>query len=64
MLPLSVLNCLPGAVTWRYLLPGRIWLPGAGYGKEPGAVVVPAGGGLVPSSPGGPAQREGELGAG
>jgi hypothetical protein len=48
---LGVLNCLPSAVTSRYLLPGRGWLPSSGYGKEPGAVVVPAGGGLMPSSP-------------
>src|SRR5487761_521153 len=53
-----------GVVTSRYLLPGRGWLPGSGYGKEPGAVVVPAGGGLVPPPPGRPAQREGEPGAG
>src|SRR5712691_9980439 len=53
VLLLSVMDCLLGAVTSRYLLPGRSWLSGSGYGygKEPGAVVVPAGGGLVPSSP-------------
>jgi hypothetical protein len=62
--PLSVLNRLRVVVTSRYLLPGRSWLPGSGQGKEPGAVVVPAGGGLVPSPAGGPAQREGEPGAG
>ena len=45
-------------------LPGRGLLPGSGYGEEPGAVVVPAGDGLVPPSPGGPVQREGEAGAG
>src|SRR5438309_105427 len=33
------------AVTLRYLLPGRAGLAGAGCGEEPGAVVVPSGGG-------------------
>src|SRR5690348_15652763 len=44
------------------LLSGRGWL--SCRGEEPGAVVVPSGGGLMPPSPGGPAQREGEAGAG
>ena len=51
-------------VTLRHRLPGRGLLPGSGYGEEPGAVVVPAGDGLAPPSPGGPVQREGEAGAG
>ena len=33
-------------------------------GQQPGAVVVPAGSGLVAASPAGPAQAEGEAGAG
>jgi hypothetical protein len=41
----------------------RGWLPCRG-GKDPAAVVVPSGGGLMPWSPGGPAQYEGEAGAG
>jgi hypothetical protein len=39
-------------------------LPGSGYGEELGAVVVPVGDGLVPPSPDGPVQREGEADAG
>jgi len=52
----------PFAVTLRYLLPGRAGL--ADRGQQPGAVVVPSGGGLVAPSAGGPAQGEGEPGAG
>jgi hypothetical protein len=43
----------------RSLTPGS-----GGGGGEAGAVVVPAGCGLVAAPPGGPAQREGEPGAG
>jgi hypothetical protein len=32
VLLLSVMDCLLGAVTSRYLLPGRSWLSGSGYG--------------------------------
>ena len=64
VLPFSVMLCALDVVTLRYRLPGRGLLPGSGYGEEPGAVVVPAGDGLVPPSPDGPVQREGEGGAG
>ena len=63
-LPLGVMLCAPEVVTLRHLLSGRGLLPGSGYGEEPGAVVVPAGDGLVPPSLDGPVQREGEAGAG
>src|SRR3974377_1795857 len=60
---LSLTYCPLDVVTLRPLLPGRGWLSWTGR-EEPDAVVVPAGGGLVPSSPQRPAQREGEPGAG
>ena len=61
---LSVMFGGLGVVTLRYRLPGRGLLPGTGYGEEAGAVVVPAGGGLVAPPSGGPAQGEGQPGAG
>src|SRR3974390_3376313 len=62
-LPLSVMPWLADGVTFRHLLPGRCWLPGPG-GEQPGAVVMPAGDGLVQPSPDRPAEREGQAGAG
>ena len=64
VLALGVMFCAPEVVRLRHRLPGCGLLPGSGYGEEPGVVVVPAGNGLVPPSPGGAAQREGEAGAG
>ena len=63
VLPLSVMSRLAAGATFRHLLPGRGWLPGPG-GEQPGAVVMPAGDGLVQPSPEGPSQREGQAGAG
>jgi DNA-binding LacI/PurR family transcriptional regulator len=47
---LRVMGCLWGMATLRYLLSGRWCLSGSGDGLESGAVVVPAGSGLVESS--------------
>ena len=49
-----LLSVMRGGVVWLPCVtsfPGWGWLPGPGRGCEPGAVVVPAGGALVASSP-------------
>ena len=49
-LSLRVIPCRQGMATLSYLLSGRRCLSGSGDGLESGAVVVPAGSGLVESS--------------